>query len=88
MDLQLKDGKNCLLCRQPKALHCGGDYDESACMQTLKKLLVFLEDFRMGFFDRDNFDYMVSVRDGEVVDLGNPRRILRSAPKKARRIVH
>jgi len=82
MDLLFKDGKKCLLCRQYKSAHDGGDYDDSSCMETLRKLLGFIEDYRLGLMDREDFDLAVAVRKGRILNLGNPRRVFRGAHKQ------
>ena len=70
MDLRLTDGKKCLLCGNMRSAHGGGDYDTSSCMATLRRLLEFVERYRMGLLEKENFEVIVKIRGGKVVALG------------------
>lgn len=78
MDLRLKEGGKCLLCRNLKSSHDGGDYNTSSCMDTLRKLVEFVEEYRGGLFEKEDFEVVIKVRAGEIAALGTPGHVLRT----------
>ena len=71
MEIYIRRTKICKLCHKHESVHCGGDYDESACYEILRQLASFLTEYNRGLYDLATFDVTVRVKNGEITYVGS-----------------
>jgi len=65
-DLEFKKQAACCICRQRH------EEPSKTCEEVKAVLWMFLDDYRLGFGDKYNFDVTLVVRGSKIVYVGNP----------------